>query len=82
VAVRERDRRYLALLPTRWRRHAAGEARRLLIRAQRTMRDLRSVREVEEVTSGPGSYGRTVYRLRAPDRMTYLTPLCECWWGG
>jgi hypothetical protein len=37
------------------------------------MRSLRTVREIEEVTSGPGSYGRTDYRLRAPDRMGYTT---------
>jgi len=37
------------------------------------MRSLRSVREIEEVTSGPGSYARTVYRLRAPDRMALRT---------
>lgn len=37
------------------------------------MRDLRSVRQVEEITSGPGTYARTAYRLRSPDRMVYRT---------
>lgn len=39
------------------------------------MRSLRGVREVEEVTSGPGSFARTEYRLRAPDRMAFRTAL-------
>jgi hypothetical protein len=73
VTVADRGRRYTAVLPTRWQRDAPAEAWRLLHRAQRTMRRLRSVHEIEEVTSGPGSYGRVVYRLRAPDRMTYRT---------
>jgi len=73
VTVRERGRSYTATLPTRWQVDDNRRARRLLLRAQRTMRSLRSVREVEEVTSGPGSYARTVYRLRAPDRMALRT---------
>jgi hypothetical protein len=73
VAVRDRGRRFIARLPATWRPNATRRARRLLDRAQRTMRALRSVREVEEVTSGPGSYGRTDYRLRAPSRMAYRT---------
>lgn len=70
VAVRDTGRRFVARLPATWQ---PGPARRLLVRAQRAMRSLRSVREVEEVTSGPRSYGRTNYRLRAPDRMRYVT---------
>jgi hypothetical protein len=73
VAVRDRGQRYVARLPATWRPDATRRARRLLARAQRTMRALRSLREVEEVTSGPGSYGRTDYRLQAPNRMAYAT---------
>lgn len=73
VAVRDRGRRFIARLPATWQGQATKRARRLLARAQRTMRALRSVRQVEQVTSGPGSYARTDYRLRAPDRMAFLT---------
>jgi hypothetical protein len=73
VVVWERGRRYVARLPARWRSRGSGLARRLLRRTQRTMSRLRSVREVETVTSGPGSFARTVYRLQAPDRVAYLT---------
>jgi hypothetical protein len=37
------------------------------------MRSLHSVRETEAVTSGPGSYARTEYRLKAPGRMALRT---------
>jgi hypothetical protein len=37
------------------------------------MRELRSIRQVEDVTSGPGTFARTTYRLRAPDRVAYRT---------
>ena len=73
VRLAERGRDYTATLPTRWRADDNARARRLLVAAQRVMRRLRGVREVEEVTSGPGSFARTVYRLRAPDRMAYRT---------
>ena len=49
------------------------DRRRLLDRAQATMRGLHSIRQVEDVTSGPGTFARTTYRLRAPDRLAYLT---------
>jgi copper transport protein len=73
VAVRDRGRRFIARLPATWQLRSAKRARRLLARAQRTMRALRSVRQVEQVTSGPGSYARTDYRLRAPNRMAFVT---------
>jgi hypothetical protein len=73
VAMRERGRRYIARLPTRWSERGSRRARALLVRTQRTMSRLRSVRELETVTSGPGSFARTVYRLRAPDRFAYVT---------
>ena len=73
VAVRERGRQYVAVLPTRWRRAETARARRLLDEAQATMREIRSVRQTELITSGPGTFARTTYRLQAPDRMTYTT---------
>ncbi|MGI8622034.1 MAG: hypothetical protein ACR2NB_00795, partial [Solirubrobacteraceae bacterium] len=73
VAVAERGRSFVVTLPTRWRPEGSPRARRLLERAQATMRRLRSAREVEEVSSGPGSFARTTYRLRAPDRMAFST---------
>jgi copper transport protein len=73
VAVRERGRSYVARLPARWREGGNARARRLLQRTQRTMAGLSSLREVEAVTSGPGSFASTDYRLRAPDRFAYVT---------
>jgi copper transport protein len=73
VAMRERGRGYVARLPARWLDAEDRRARRLLERTQRTMARLRSLREVETVTSGPGSFARTVYRLSAPDRFAYVT---------
>ncbi len=73
VSLRERGRQFVVTLPATWRADSTREARALLTRAQAAMRRLRSVREIEEVTSGPGSYARTEYRLRAPDRMAYST---------
>jgi hypothetical protein len=73
VAVSDSGQRFVARLPSSWDAGATARARRLLARAQRTMRVLRTVRQSEEVTSGPGSYGRTDYRLRAPNRMAYTT---------
>lgn len=64
-----------ASLPARWSVGSGAAARRLLAAAQRTMRDLRSVRQDEQVSSGPGTSARTVYRLRAPDRMAFVTDL-------
>ena len=37
------------------------------------MRDLDGVREVERLTSGPGTFATTEYRLRAPDRLAWRT---------
>ncbi len=73
VAVRERRRRFVARLPAQWRQDESARARGLLRSAQATMRKLASVRQREEVSSGPGSYARTDYRLRAPDRMALET---------
>jgi copper transport protein len=73
VAMREGGRRYLARLPARWLGGQSSRARRLLERTQHTMSRLRGLREVETVTSGPGSFARTVYRLRAPNRFAYTT---------
>jgi copper transport protein len=73
VRLRERGETYVGEFPTRWRSADNRLARRLLGRAERTMRGLRSVRETEEVTSGPGSFAATAYRLSAPDRMAFRT---------
>jgi len=37
------------------------------------MRDLRTVRQTETITSGPGSFAGTHYRLVAPNRFAYRT---------
>jgi hypothetical protein len=66
-------RSYATALPARWAAGSTVGARRLLERAERTMRALRSVREAELVTSGPGTRAVTRYALRAPDRLTYST---------
>jgi uncharacterized membrane protein len=73
LAVRERGHTYATRLPVRWDPAATGRARRLLDRAERTMRALRSVTENERVTSGPGTLALARYRLRAPDRLAYTT---------
>lgn len=73
VVVTDGGRQYTAVLPTIWRAGESARARALLGRAQATMRALRSFRQVEEVSSGPGSYARTRFRLAAPDRMSLRT---------
>jgi len=73
VTLSERGRDYTAVLPTTWRADDNARAHGLLLAAERAMRGLRSIREVEEVTSGPGSYARTDYRLQAPNRLAYRT---------
>jgi hypothetical protein len=73
VSVLRRGRAYIARLPVRWREGGERRARALLDRAQETMRALGSVREAERVSSVPGLYAVTDYRLKAPDRMAYET---------
>jgi hypothetical protein len=73
VNVRDRARTYAATLPAIWSPGTVAQARRLLERAQRTMRALTSVREEEVVTSGPGTRAVTRYKLQAPDRMSFAT---------
>lgn len=73
VEVRQRGHAYVAVLETRWRADDSASARRWLDRAQRRMRGLRSVKEVERVTSVPGLFAQTDYRLKAPDRFAYRT---------
>jgi hypothetical protein len=73
ATVTDRGRVYTARLPARWQRGASADARRLLERAERTMRALRSVREDELVTSGPGTRALTRYALSAPDRLAFAT---------
>jgi hypothetical protein len=73
VSVPARGRRHTARLDTAWEPGASARARRLLERAQVAMRALRSARQTEVQTSGPGSFARTDYVLRAPDRMRLHT---------
>jgi copper transport protein len=73
VAVSEGGKTYRASVPTVWQRRSNARARALVRRAQDTMRRLSSVVEDERLTSGPGTYVRTLYRLEAPDRFTYRT---------
>jgi hypothetical protein len=73
ATVTDRGRPYTATLPARWERGGEARARRLLGRAERTMRALASLREDELVTSGPGTRAVTRYALRAPDRLAYAT---------
>lgn len=73
VEVRDRGRRHRVELPVRWEQGAGARARRLLERAQRTMRDLDSVTERKRVSSGIGPGARTTYRIQAPDRLAWRT---------
>jgi copper transport protein len=73
VALTERGRRFVAVLPARWRGADSARARALLRRAEQAMRSLRSVRQHERVSSGPGSLAVTLYDLQAPDRFAYRT---------
>jgi copper transport protein len=65
--------RYAARIPVSWAPAGTARASRLLARAQKAMRELRSVREEEQITSGPGTFAATRYRLEAPDRFAYVT---------
>lgn len=71
VRMREKGRTYTARLPARWRKGRAAEARRILRRAQRTMRALDTVRRYERIDSGPAGFVVTHYRFQAPDRFAY-----------
>ena len=73
VLTTERGRTFTTTLPADWRAGQGATARQLLDRAEATMRSLRSFRETERVTSGPGTFALTRYRLRAPDRLAYST---------
>jgi hypothetical protein len=58
-----------------WDAGGNARARRILDRAEATMRSLRGVREFERLSSGPNSNATTDYRLRAPDRLEWTTGL-------
>jgi hypothetical protein len=60
-------------LPARWRADGTARAREILTRAEATMRGLDGVRVLEQLTSGPGTGATTEYRLRAPDRLSWVT---------
>ena len=73
VHVGERGQTRRATIPVAWEPEENARAARLLRRAEETMRALRSLRQEETVTSGPGTFARTSYRLRAPNRMAFVT---------
>jgi copper transport protein len=73
VRLPERGRLYTARLPAAWQPRASMRARSLVERAQTEMRGLRTVRESETITSGPGTFVATRYRLQAPNRFAYRT---------
>lgn len=73
VTTRADDRPANAVLPARWRAGDNRRARRMLERAERTMRRLRSFRESEHVESGLGTGVVTKYRASAPDRVAFST---------
>jgi hypothetical protein len=58
-----------------WDAGGNARARRILDRAELTMRSLRGVRELERLSSGPNSSATTEYKLRAPDRLEWTTGL-------
>ncbi len=59
-----------ATLPTRWQPTGSRIARRMLDRAQTTMRHLHSVSQVERTDTVPGLYALSYDRADAPDRWT------------
>lgn len=71
VRMREDGRPYTARLPARWRKDGAARARRILRRAERTMRALDTVRQYESINSGPGTFVIRRYRFQAPNRFAY-----------
>lgn len=73
VRASERGRVQSVSLPARWLPGRERAARALLGRAETVMRGLPSLRETERVTSGPGTLAVTRYRLRAPDRLAFVT---------
>lgn len=73
VTVHQRRSTHVAVLPTQWQLDDSQRARRLLRQTEVAMRKLKSVRQSELVSSGPGSYAQTEYRLQAPNRMAFKT---------
>ncbi|MHB1835955.1 MAG: copper resistance D family protein, partial [Solirubrobacteraceae bacterium] len=62
-------------LPARWQRSGNAQARRILDRAQATMRALASVSDSELAQSVPAAAALTRYTLHAPDRLAWSTSL-------
>jgi copper transport protein len=73
VVETEGAKSYRASVPTVWQPKANRRARVLVRQAERTMRGLSTLVEDERLTSGPGTFVRTLYRLQAPNRFTYRT---------
>jgi hypothetical protein len=67
----EKGKKFRASVPGTWHRSGNSEAKRLLERAQGAMRRLRTMRKEERLTSGPGTFVRTLFRMQAPHRFTY-----------
>lgn len=73
VRTREDKRQYLSRLPALWQGAGNAKGQTLLREAQRTMGHQRALRETERVTSGPGTFALTTYRLQAPNRFKLTT---------
>lgn len=73
AVIEEEGKEYRVSVPAAWQQGANSNAKRLLERAQGAMRGLQTLREEERLTSGPGTYVRTRYRLKAPHRFAYQT---------
>ena len=74
----DRDRRTVRL-PATWDPARDARARKILGRAQRSMRRLQTLRQVETVQSAgvTGTGGRVEFRFHSPDRMAYETASAE-----
>jgi copper transport protein len=71
VTIDAGDHQHIVSVPATWRLRSNQRARRLLARAQETMRSLRTLRMSESLTSGLGLTVHTRYAFAAPDRMSY-----------
>jgi copper transport protein len=71
VAINPRRDEQVVTLAARWQTSGSSRARRLLERAQATMRALHSVSQSELVNSVPGVSALARYTLQAPDRLAW-----------
>jgi copper transport protein len=75
VGLDRGSQHFSAALPAVWQARRSREAGRLLALAEGAMRDVGSARMFETITSGPNTWGSTLYYLQAPDRQEYQTNL-------